>query len=102
MGIYIDNGPNINPSWDKHIAVSTNGVDWTPINKAGLSVLDRHINQNNASPLAKENHESFISLKGNDGYMLFFDVTKVENQPTWLGGTPDKLRIAVGDITSWL
>ena len=101
-GIHIDNGVNINPSWTNHIAVSINGVDWTPINKLGLHVQDRFINHNDASPLVTKGTNSFISLKTTEGYVLFFDVTRVKNQATWLGGTKADLRQAVSDITGWL
>lgn len=102
MGIHIDNGININPAWTDHIAVSTDGTNWTPINKLGLHVQDRFTNHNNASPLVDDSVDSFISLKTTEGYVLFFDVTKVQNQAGWLGGTRDKLRQAVSDITGWL
>lgn len=106
---YIDNGTNINAAWEAHIAVSYDGVAWTPIAKAGIDVLPvvRTVSVNNPSnPLTQKEKRCYIELKrgGDDTPVVSFDVDNVANQAGWTSGSTvgDRCIAAIADITTWL
>jgi hypothetical protein len=105
---YIDNGTNINAGWAAHIAVSSDGINWTPISKQGLDVLPvlRTVSTNPSNPLATKEKRCIIELKrgGDDRAIASFDVDNVANQAGWTAGATVLSRCiaAVNDITSWL
>lgn len=104
---YIDNGINVNPAWFAHIAVSQDGVQWTPIAKAGLDITPviRKVSVNPLNPLSNKEQKCIIQLKrgGDDRPIVEFDVDNVANQAAWLSGATiiDKCIAAVTDITIW-
>jgi len=108
MNIYLDNGVNIDASWVNHIAVSSDGVNWTPINKSFLSVNQRWLNlssdPNFRHPWVNKGSHGLITLRyGTDSEVaLVFDPNDVINQATWQGNTTAELQVAVADITGWL
>lgn len=103
---YIDNGININPAWEKHIAISTDGVRWETFNKEGLNVLPAIRKANILSPLVGKAEKCVITLTrtGETVPAFSFDVDSVLNQPTWLSPTTiiGQCITAVDDITTWL
>ncbi|MCK5644240.1 MAG: hypothetical protein KAJ19_25805 [Gammaproteobacteria bacterium] len=103
MGIYIDKGVNVDASWVNHIAVSSDGINWSTINIHALDVKSRYLNLNNDSPLTRGGSHGMITISTSDSNIKAqFDPNDVLNQPTWLGNTPAKLQKAVADITGWL
>lgn len=107
MGIYLDDGVNIDASWVNHIAVSRDGINWDTINKHQIDLKQRFINKNDATSnrhpfVNKPSHGLITIARSEDQVLLVFDPNDVENQPTWAGGTPLELRKAVADITGWL
>ena len=103
---YIDNGININAAWEKHIAISTDGVRWETFSKDGLNVIPAIRQANTNSPLTDKVEKCIITLTrtGEEDPAFFFDVDNVANQPTWT--TPANIitrqTVAVEDITTWL
>ena len=103
---YIDNGININAAWEKHIAISTDGVRWETFSKDGLNVIPAIRQANTNSPLTDKVEKCIITLTrtGEEDPAFFFDVDNVANQPTWTTPTNiiTKCITAVDDITTWL
>lgn len=99
----IENGVLINAAWTPYIAVSTNGVDWTLIPKAGLKIDGQLSRTNTTSPLVNRPVQTRISLKShNDRHPLVeFDAQDVTNKPTWNAGTQAALNIATDEIGTW-
>lgn len=105
--IHIDDGVNIDASWVNFIAVSNDGVNWTPINKEQIDVKQRTLSMNNSSerrhPWVNKGTHSLITLSRSASEpLMIFDPNDVVNQPTWQGNTPTALQNAVADIAGWL
>lgn len=105
--LYIQEGSVVDAGWVDQIAVSSDGVTWSSIQKAGLSVTlftsKRDKTRYNALDKIKGT-EYLITLSDGkeNGFNLQFNPNDVANQATWLGDTIVKARVAVDDISTWI
>ena len=103
--IWIDNGVNVNPTWERHIAYSFDGTTWTSINKEMLGVEYKVENANTASPLIDKNSTYKILVRQISNHnvhpALAFDLEDVQNQAGWTNNMAG-INNAIADITEWL
>jgi hypothetical protein len=107
MGLLIDNGVNINPSWTNVIAISYDGTNYTTINKTGMQISHTYLVNPRAYPYT---NSARIILKSPEGMDLFsFDVQSLDaTSPyasgvgAWNDGLPSGLNNAVAKISEWL
>ncbi len=103
--IWVENGIDVDPSWNNHIAFSYDNVTWQTINKAGLGVYLKIVNKNTSSPIAKKALSYTILLRHastpNVSPALEFDLADIQSHAGWLN-TADGLNVAIAEITDWL
>lgn len=103
--IWIDNGVNFNPTWERHICYSFDNVTWLSINKEMLGVEYKVENANTASPLIEKTPTYKIIIRQvsnpNVHPALIFDLEDVQNQAGWTNDIAG-VNNAIADITEWL
>lgn len=109
MSVYISDGVSVNASWVNSIAISSDGTNWSTINKDTVNVVSRWVNLPNTSgvnriPFVNKGTHAEISLTSgsDDTPIITFDPNDVANQAAWNGNTQAALSTAVSDITGWL
>jgi len=109
MAVYISDGVSVNASWVNSIAISSDGSNWSTINKETINVIARWVNLPsttgvNKIPFVNKGTHAEISLTAgsDDTPIATFDPNDVTNQVTWNGNTQAALDTAVSDITGWL
>lgn len=106
----IDNGANIVAGWTKFIAISSDGSDWTPIEKSSIKKISPIFIPNVRASVVnrgyKHQDSAKIHVEYKDGAVFTFDVQDVQNQASWV--TPGAATVqaglnkAISDITTWL
>ncbi len=107
--MYIDNGTAVPNAPPNVIAVSEDGVNWTYINKGGVSV--RQFFQAGAGTQAGKypfTNKTIIKLYSPDGMILVefeaqsVPATGVGGHANWQAGDKPALEIATNEIAGWL
>lgn len=96
---YIEDGVTINLAWVNVIAVSQDNVNWSLINKTGLSVgkYRKSINSTAPNNHAGTSSGDVVVLNDSEGEMIIkFDPTKVVNY-SWATA-----QAAITEIGTWL
>jgi len=99
--MHIDNGIGVDAGWTKQIAHSPDGVIWTPLNKANLTVKPAVTKGNPNSPLVDSNDSYVICITYKEETMLKFNLNEVKNQAGWTLNNAGILQ-AVDDISTWI
>ncbi len=112
MALFIANGVDVDPSLTEVISFSTDGVNWSHVNKANISVHSNYVSLNPASPVTGTSltQKTMIHIRDNVRNMsiISFDTQNVSNgagtgqHTTWQGGTRASLQIAATEIGGWL
>lgn len=101
MGLYIQNGGDVNVLWTKHIAVSNDGVNWSTFPKENC-VVSRAETNATKTPLypvsSGKVQKIVIKDASTERVHIEFDLKNVKTPNTW--GTD--MNLAISDITTWL
>lgn len=99
--IWIEDGANLTPADNAHVAVSRDGSSWDRIPKAGLSVTGYF--SAFPEPTYPYNTKTILCLQTSDedAPVMKWELQDCVNQATFSDGSTTALDQAIADISSW-